>query len=314
MNLLANACKYSPDSIEITIILKNTNNGIQVSILDKGIGMVYGEKKKIFDKYYRIPSGNQHNTKGFGIGLYYVKEVLKAHHASIEVESEPGKGSNFTILFPERAGRKWNQKTKLLLVEDDQSLGFLMTEFLASKGFDVTLCKDGLSGWKTFNAHSFQFAILDVMLPGLDGFSLAKKIREKQSDVPIILVTARSMKEDKIKGFNFGIDDYITKPFDEDELFCRIQAILNRMEAKQTRQQKIQLGEYIYEFQNQSLNINHESRRLTARENAVLYLLIQNAGQIVKRGDFEQDLGCQRLFFGQKPGCLYFQIEEIPAG
>ena len=91
------------------------------------------------------------------------------------------------------------------------------------------------------------------------------------------------MKEDKIKGFNFGIDDYITKPFDEDELFCRIQAILNRMEAKQARQQKIQLGEYIYEFQNQSLNINHESRRLTARENAVLYLLIQNAGQIVKR-------------------------------
>ena len=100
MNLLANACKYSPDSIEITIILKNTNNGFLVSILDKGIGMAHSEKKKIFDKYYRIPSGNQHNTKGFGIGLYYVKEVLKAHHASIEVESEPGKGSNFSILFP----------------------------------------------------------------------------------------------------------------------------------------------------------------------------------------------------------------------
>jgi len=176
------------------------------------------------------------------------------------------------------------QKTKLLLVEDDQSLGFLMTEFLASKGFDVTLCKDGLSGWKTFNAHSFQFAILDVMLPGLDGFSLAKNIREKQSDIPIILVTARSMKEDKIKGFNLGIDDYITKPFDEDELFCRIQAILNRMEARPSvDNRKIQLGEYTYEFQNQSLNINHEPRRLTARENAVLYLLIQNAGQIVKR-------------------------------
>jgi len=176
------------------------------------------------------------------------------------------------------------QKTKLLLVEDDQSLGFLMTEFLASKGFDVTLCKDGLSGWKTFNAQSFQFAILDVMLPGLDGFSLAKNIREKQSDIPIIFVTARSMKEDKIRGFNLGIDDYITKPFDEDELFCRIQAILNRIESKQaTDNKQIQLGEYIYEFQNQSLNINHESRRLTARENAVLYLLIQNSGQIVKR-------------------------------
>lgn len=177
-----------------------------------------------------------------------------------------------------------DQKTRILLVEDDQSLGFLMTEFLASKGFDVTLCKDGLSGWKIFNAQSFQFAVLDVMLPGMDGFSLAKNIRERQSDIPIILVTARSMKEDKIKGFNLGIDDYITKPFDEDELFCRIQAILNRIEAKQAADnKKIQLGEYIYEFQNQSLNINHESRRLTARENAVLYLLIQNVGQIVKR-------------------------------
>lgn len=176
------------------------------------------------------------------------------------------------------------QKTRILLVEDDQSLGFLMTEFLASKGFDVTLCKDGISGWKIFNAQSFQFAVLDVMLPGMDGFSLAKKIRERQSDIPIILVTARSMKADKIKGFNLGIDDYITKPFDEDELFCRIQAILNRIEAKQAvDNKKIQLGEYTYEFQNQSLNINNESRRLTARENAVLYLLIQNAGQIVKR-------------------------------
>ena len=176
------------------------------------------------------------------------------------------------------------EKIRLLLVEDDQSLGFLMTDFLSSKGFDVTLCKDGLSGWKTFNAQSFQFLVLDVMLPGLDGFSLAKKIREKQSDVPIILVTARSMKEDKIKGFNLGIDDYITKPFDEDELFCRIQAILNRIDTKQPNDnKKIQLGEYVYEVQNQSLNSNRASRRLTARENAVLYLLIQNEGQIVKR-------------------------------
>ncbi len=176
------------------------------------------------------------------------------------------------------------QKTRILLVEDDQSLGFLMTEFLSSKGFDVTLCKDGLSGRKTFHDQSFQFAILDVMLPGMDGFSLAKNFREKQSDIPIILVTARSMKEDKIKGFNLGIDDYITKPFDEDELFCRIQAILNRIDTKQaTDNKKIQLGQYTYEAQNQSLNINHKLRRLTARENAVLYILIQNAGQIVKR-------------------------------
>ena len=133
-------------------------------------------------------------------------------------------------------------KTKVLLVEDDQSLGFLMSEFLLSKGFDITLCQDGMTGWKTYNSQIFHFAILDVMLPQLDGFTLAKKIKEKQPDLPIIFVTARSMKEDKLKGFNLGVDDYITKPFDEDELYCRIQAILNRIEKKQEiRGEKFQL-------------------------------------------------------------------------
>jgi len=100
MNLLVNSCKYSPDKIEITLSLKQSPKGILVEVADKGVGIANHEKKKIFEKYYRISSGNEHNTKGFGIGLYYVKEVLKAHHASIWVESEPGKGSRFTILFP----------------------------------------------------------------------------------------------------------------------------------------------------------------------------------------------------------------------
>lgn len=177
-----------------------------------------------------------------------------------------------------------DQKTKVLLVEDDQSLGFLMTDFLTSKGFNTTLCKDGLSGWNTFNSQSFQFAILDVMLPEMDGFTLAKKIRDKQSDIPIIFVTARSMKEDKIRGFNLGVDDYITKPFDVDELLCRIQAILNRIDTKPAeRIEKIQIGTYTYEYHNQCLCLNRECRRLTQRENEVIYLLIQNSGQIVKR-------------------------------
>jgi two-component system phosphate regulon sensor histidine kinase PhoR len=102
MNLLSNACKYSPEKIEISVAIKKTDSATVVQITDKGIGIASGEKKKIFEKYYRIPSGNQHNTKGFGIGLYYVNEVLKAHHANITVESEPGKGSCFSILFPKK--------------------------------------------------------------------------------------------------------------------------------------------------------------------------------------------------------------------
>lgn len=100
MNLLVNSCKYSTDKVEITLILRHAAEGVQVVVVDKGIGIAHNEKKKIFEKYYRISSGNEHNTKGFGIGLYYVKEVLKAHQATIIVESEPGKGSRFTIQFP----------------------------------------------------------------------------------------------------------------------------------------------------------------------------------------------------------------------
>jgi len=193
------------------------------------------------------------------------------------------------------------RKTKLLLVEDDPSLGFLMTEFLASKGFEVSLCANGPSGWQTFLAGSFQFAILDVMLPGMDGFELAGKIREKQPEIPIILVTARSMKEDKIKGFNLGIDDYLTKPFDEDELFCRIQAIKNRAEARlAVRVDQIQLGKYQFDYHNQSLHYEDSYRRLTGRENEVIALLINNCGHIVKRETILQAIwGTSDYFSGR---------------
>lgn len=108
MNLLVNAYKYSPHKIEITVSVKKSGNGTMVEVIDKGIGIPHHEKKRIFEKYYRIPTGNQHNIKGFGIGLYYVKEVLNAHHATIRVESEPGKGSKFSILFPLKKGGTWS--------------------------------------------------------------------------------------------------------------------------------------------------------------------------------------------------------------
>jgi DNA-binding response OmpR family regulator len=211
-------------------------------------------------------------------------------------------------------------KTKILLVEDDQSLGFLMTEFLASKGFEVTLCKDGLTGLKTAATQVFQFAILDVMLPGMDGFNLARKIREKQSDIPIIFVTARSMKEDKIKGFSLGVDDYITKPFDEDELLCRIQAILNRVDNTKpaVEEEKIQIGRYNYDFHNQSLTLFDTCRRLTVRENAVIYLLIQNAGQIVRREVILKNIWGTNDYFSGRSLDVYISklrkyLQEDPA-
>jgi two-component system OmpR family response regulator len=102
------------------------------------------------------------------------------------------------------------QKTKILLVEDDISMGFLLAEYLEEKKFEVKLCKDGESGLMAWNSGDYDFCIFDIMLPKLDGYSLIKKVRERNKEVPIILLTAKSMKEDKIQGFNLGVDDYIT--------------------------------------------------------------------------------------------------------
>lgn len=177
-----------------------------------------------------------------------------------------------------------SEKKRILLVEDDENLGFLMADFLLAKGFIPTLSKDGISGLNTFLRGTYDFAILDVMLPGMDGFTLAKKIKERSPGLPVIFVTARTMKEDKIKGFNLGVDDYITKPFDQDELYCRIQAILNRIPEKIVPPiDKYQIGNYTFEPNNQSLTLGKDCLRLTQRENEVLKLLIESSGKIVKR-------------------------------
>lgn len=178
-------------------------------------------------------------------------------------------------------------KIKILLVEDDISMGFLLSEYLEDNGFEVKLCKDGESGLNTWKSNSFDFCVFDVMLPKIDGFSLAKIVREKDKNVPIIMLTAKSMKEDKIHGFNLGVDDYITKPFDEEELICRIKAVLNRVELKGggTEISTFTIGGYKFDYQNQLLEYGNNSKRLTKKENEVLKLLCLSKSKITKRDD-----------------------------
>lgn len=177
------------------------------------------------------------------------------------------------------------ENLKILLVEDDTNLGFLLLEFLESNGFDVKLYRDGISGLNGFRASDFDFCILDVMMPLMDGFTLAEKIREKNKNVPIIFLTARSMKEDKLKGFNIGIDDYVTKPFDEDELLFRIRSILKRANPDQIDQSRkiYELGRIKFDVQNQELKIGKESKRLTSKESKILAILAESKNNIVNR-------------------------------
>jgi DNA-binding response OmpR family regulator len=177
------------------------------------------------------------------------------------------------------------QKIKILLVEDDTNLGFLLLEFLESNGFFVKLYRDGVSALNGFTSSVFDFCILDVMLPKMDGFTLAEEIRKLNKKVPVIFLTARSMKEDKLKGFGIGIDDYVTKPFDEDELLFRIQSILSRVNPEESKEIKLvyQLGKYTFDVQNQELKFNNESKRLTTKESKILDILAKSKNNIVPR-------------------------------
>ncbi|BDD11358.1 DNA-binding response regulator [Fulvitalea axinellae] len=180
-------------------------------------------------------------------------------------------------------------KQKFLLVEDDPNLGQILSEYLTVKGFEPTLRTDGESGLEAFRSDTFDLCILDVMLPKKDGFSLAKDIREKDKEVPIIFLTAKSMKEDTIKGFKLGADDYMTKPFSMEELLLRIQAILRRAEnsGKNKTEDSVsayKIGKTEFDSETRDLRIQGtDDRRLTAKEAGLLKLLCMNRNSTLER-------------------------------
>lgn len=177
--------------------------------------------------------------------------------------------------------------TKILLVEDDLNLGFMLREYLEMEGFDVKLYRDGESGLQGYLKGSFDICILDLMLPKMDGFALAREIRKDGRRVPIIMLTARSLSEDKIKGFSLGIDDYVTKPFDEKELVCRVRAILQRVEASGSKEdaekKTYSIGEYVFDCSTQLLCGPMLEKRLTKKESAILKILCASENEIVDR-------------------------------
>ena len=176
-------------------------------------------------------------------------------------------------------------KARILVAEDDPNLGIILTEYLEAKGYMPTLAKNGVEGWKAFSNNDFDLCVLDVMMPEKDGFSLAKDIRNINEDIPIIFLTAKSMKEDTLQGFKAGGDDYITKPFSMEELLLRIKAILRRTigEQKEPVKTQFELGAFVFDFKNQVLKLNGEEQHLTSKENALLKMLSQHANQLMDR-------------------------------
>ncbi len=175
-------------------------------------------------------------------------------------------------------------KIKILLAEDDANLGMLLKEYLIAKGYDTVLCEDGDRAYDEFTENSYNLCIFDVMMPNRDGFTLAKDIRLINSKIPIIFLSAKSMKEDVLEGFKLGADDYMTKPFSMEELLMRIEAILRRTSGGlESYQEDFKLGRLIFDSKKQQLVDGDNVIKLTTKESELLKLLCNNANQVLER-------------------------------
>lgn len=177
-----------------------------------------------------------------------------------------------------------SRKVKILLAEDDPNLGTILRTFLVSKGFEVSLAQNGKTAFERFNREQFDFCIFDVMMPEMDGFTLAEQIRKLDKKVPILFLTAKSMKDDVLQGFTMGADDYVTKPFEMTELLARINAILRRAEVKTDEDAKsFDIGVFDYDPETRLLRANGDEKKLTTKENQLLHLLVKNRNDVLDR-------------------------------
>jgi|TARA_B100001173_G_scaffold111416_1_gene96547 DNA-binding response OmpR family regulator len=176
------------------------------------------------------------------------------------------------------------KEIRVLLIEDDLNLGSITAEYLVAKGFSCKWKKNGDDGYKAFVKDKFDIVILDVMMPIKDGFSTAKDIRGIDKNIPIVFLTAKSMKEDTLKGFEIGADDYITKPFNMEELTARIYAITKRTSSKtESFFDDLKIGNFTFNPKMQLLKINDSTFNLTTKESDLLVLLYNNKNDILER-------------------------------
>lgn len=177
-------------------------------------------------------------------------------------------------------------KTKILVIEDDPNLGYILQESLELQGFEVARCEDGEAGRSAFLKEKFDLCLIDVMLPKKDGFTLAREIRKFDQQVPVIFLTAKSLKEDRIIGFKIGGDDYITKPFSMEELVLRIQAVLKRSKNSQPLSRQLKnfiIGDFQFDYERKILKHKNRYQKLTHKEAELLKLLCLSLNQIVDR-------------------------------
>lgn len=201
-----------------------------------------------------------------------------------------------------------DEKTHVLLAEDDKNLGSVLTSYLDAKGFPTTLCINGQEAFDQFRKGQFDFCIIDVMMPVKDGFTLAKEIREIDRKTPILFLTAKSMQEDKLKGFELGGDDYLTKPFSMEELLMRMRAIIRRTTESKTMQANrtlYEVGQFHFDYNRQLLKTGDEEQKLTSKESELLKLLCDNVNEVLDRSDALKKIWHDDSYFNARSMDVY---------
>ena len=184
---------------------------------------------------------------------------------------------------------------RVLLAEDDRDFGNILSQYVAISGFDVTLTRDGKEAWEMFEKNKPDICVLDVMMPEMDGFTLAEKIKEAQPDIPVIFLTAKSLKEDIVRGLKLGADDYITKPFDPEVLILRINNILKR--AYSSSNDEFRISSTVLKFNTLELKCGNTTEKLTLKEALLLKYFIINKNKILAREDILTEIWGEDDYF-----------------
>ena len=204
-------------------------------------------------------------------------------------------------------------KSKILYTEDDETLAFLTKDNLEQHNYEVIHCADGKSGLESFKAEDFDICILDIMMPKMDGFELATEIRKSNTDIPIIFLSAKTLKEDRLKGLRLGADDYLVKPFSIEELLLKIEIFLKRSQKTTSVQKPIyEVGKYQFDTQNFFLFHENEKIGLTQREADLLKLFLDNKNSVLKREQILTSLwGNDDYFTGRSLDVFISRLRKI---
>ena len=202
----------------------------------------------------------------------------------------------------------------ILVVEDDLNLGYLLLQLFQDEGFHVRLATDGCAGVDLLKKQAFDLCVLDVAMPKMDGFSLAKNLRSIRPNTPFLFLTARVLKEDRLRGYELGAEDYILKPFDEDELLCKMRVILRRQQQGQAQEtvQEFQIGKYHFDYARMELRFEQQTKRLTEKESKVLQQLCLHKNRILRRDDaVEAIYGKKDYFHGRSFDVFISKLRKL---